>query len=58
MHKRKLGKSGLEASAFGLGCMVMSWGYGPAANKQEAVSLIRSAFERAEAVVASSLGLA
>jgi aryl-alcohol dehydrogenase-like predicted oxidoreductase len=46
MRKRKLGKSNLEVSALGLGCMVMSWGYGPAANKQEAISLIRSAFER------------
>ncbi len=46
MKKRKLGKSNLEVSALGLGCMVMSWGYGPAANKQEAISLIRSAFER------------
>jgi aryl-alcohol dehydrogenase-like predicted oxidoreductase len=46
MKKRKLGKSGLEVSAIGLGCMGMSWGYGPAADKQTAVSLIRTAFER------------
>ncbi len=46
MQKRKLGKSGLEVSALGLGCMVMSFGYGPAADKQEAISLIRSAVER------------
>ncbi len=45
MKKRKLGKSNLEVSALGLGCMGMSWGYGPSANKQEAISLIRSAFE-------------
>jgi aryl-alcohol dehydrogenase-like predicted oxidoreductase len=46
MQKRKLGKSGLEVSALGLGCMGMSFGYGPAADKQEMISLIRSAFER------------
>ncbi|MBI5592622.1 MAG: aldo/keto reductase [Deltaproteobacteria bacterium] len=46
MQKRKLGKSGLEVSALGLGCMVMSFGYGPAADKREAISLIRSAVER------------
>jgi aryl-alcohol dehydrogenase-like predicted oxidoreductase len=46
MRKRKLGKRDLEVSALGLGYMVMSWGYGPAANKQEAISVIRSAFER------------
>jgi aryl-alcohol dehydrogenase-like predicted oxidoreductase len=46
MQKRKLGKSGLEVSALGLGCMVMSFGYGPAADKQESISLIRSAVER------------
>jgi aryl-alcohol dehydrogenase-like predicted oxidoreductase len=45
MQKRKLGKSGLEVSALGLGCMGMSFGYGPAADKQEMISLIRSAFE-------------
>jgi aryl-alcohol dehydrogenase-like predicted oxidoreductase len=46
MKKRKLGNSNLEVSAIGLGCMVMSFGYGPAADKQEAISLIRSAVER------------
>src|SRR6266542_2094244 len=46
MQKRKLGKSGLEVSALGLGCMGMSFGYGPPADKQEMISLIRSAVER------------
>ena len=46
MQKRKLGKSNLEVSAIGLGCMRMSFGYGPAADKQEMISLIRSAVER------------
>src|SRR5438445_12460068 len=46
MKKRKLGKSNLEVSAIGLGCMGMSFGYGPAADKKEMVSLIRSAVER------------
>lgn len=46
MQKRKLGNSNLEASALGLGCMGLSFGYGPATNKQEAVSLIREAVER------------
>jgi aryl-alcohol dehydrogenase-like predicted oxidoreductase len=46
MRKRKLGKSGLEVSAIGLGCMGMSYGYGPPADKQEMISLIRSAVER------------
>ena len=46
MQKRKLGKSGLEVSAIGLGCMGMSFGYGPAQDKQEMISLIRSAVER------------
>src|SRR5215213_77567 len=46
MQKRKLGNSGLEVSALGLGCMSMSSGYGPAADKQEMISLIRSAVER------------
>ncbi|HJY07412.1 MAG TPA: aldo/keto reductase [Bryobacteraceae bacterium] len=45
MQKRKLGKSGLEVSAIGLGCMGMSFGYGPAQDKQEMISLIRSAVE-------------
>src|SRR5438876_6640124 len=46
MQKRKLGKSNLEVSAIGLGCMGMSFGYGPAADRQEMISLIRSAVER------------
>lgn len=46
MHKRILGKNGLEVSALGLGCMGLSYGYGPAADKTEAIKLIRTAFER------------
>jgi aryl-alcohol dehydrogenase-like predicted oxidoreductase len=46
MQKRKLGNSNLEVSALGLGCMGMSFGYGPARDKQEMISLIRSAVER------------
>jgi aryl-alcohol dehydrogenase-like predicted oxidoreductase len=46
MQKRKLGKSGLEVSALGLGCMGMSFSYGPAADKQEMISLLRTAVER------------
>src|SRR2546422_219949 len=46
MQKRKLGNSNLEVSALGLGCMGMSANYGPAADKQEMISLIRSAVER------------
>jgi aryl-alcohol dehydrogenase-like predicted oxidoreductase len=46
MQKRKLGNSGLEVSALGLGCMGMSFGYGPAGDKAEMISLIRSAVER------------
>ncbi len=46
MQKRKLGKSNLEVSAIGLGCMGMSFGYGPAGDKKEMISLIRSAVER------------
>ena len=42
MQKRKLGKSGLEVSAIGLGCMGLSFGYGPAADKQDGISLIRA----------------
>jgi aryl-alcohol dehydrogenase-like predicted oxidoreductase len=46
MQKRKLGKSGLEVSALGLGCMGMSFSYGPPADKQEMISLLRTAIER------------
>ena len=46
MQKRTLGKSGLEVSALGFGCMNMSFGYGPAADKQQAISVIRAAVER------------
>jgi aryl-alcohol dehydrogenase-like predicted oxidoreductase len=46
MKKRKLGKSNLEVSAIGLGCMGMSFAYGPPGDKQEMISLIRSAVER------------
>ncbi len=46
MQKRKLGNSGLEVSAIGLGCMGLSYGYGPATDRPQAIALIRSAFER------------
>lgn len=46
MQKRELGRSNLEVSAIGLGCMGMSFGYGPAGDRQEMISLIRSAVER------------
>ena len=46
MQKRKLGKSGLEVSAIGLGCMGLSFGLGPAVDKQQGISLIRAAVER------------
>jgi aryl-alcohol dehydrogenase-like predicted oxidoreductase len=45
MKKRKLGKSGLEVSAIGLGCMGMSFGYGPPKDKQEMISLVRAAVD-------------
>jgi aryl-alcohol dehydrogenase-like predicted oxidoreductase len=45
MKKRQLGNSGLEVSALGLGCMGLSFGYGPATEKQDAIKLIRRAFE-------------
>ena len=46
MEKRKLGKGNLEVSAIGLGCMGLSFGYGPAVDKKEGISLIRAAVER------------
>jgi aryl-alcohol dehydrogenase-like predicted oxidoreductase len=45
MQKRQLGNSGLEVSAIGLGCMGLSFGYGPATDKRDAINLIRAAFE-------------
>src|SRR4051795_723356 len=46
MQMRKLGRSNLEVSALGLGCMGLSFGYGPAVDKQEGVKLVRAAVER------------
>lgn len=46
MKKRLLGNSGLEVSALGLGCMGMSFGYGPAHDKKEMIALLRSAYEK------------
>jgi len=46
MQKRKLGKSGLEVSALGFGCMGLSFGYGPATEKEEAIRVIRTAVEQ------------
>lgn len=46
MKKRTLGKTGLEVSSLGLGCMGMSYGYGPAADKQDSIALIRAAVAR------------
>src|SRR5215467_9819202 len=46
MQKRKLGKSNLEVSAIGLGCMGLSFGYGPAVDQRAGVALIRGAVER------------
>ncbi len=46
MQRRELGRSGLEVSAVGLGCMGMSFAYGPAADRQEMISLLRAAVER------------
>lgn len=46
MQKRVLGRNGLEVSALGLGCMGLSFGYGPATDRAEAVSLLRAAHDR------------
>src|SRR5450631_3764868 len=46
MQKRKLGKSGLEVSAIGFGCMGLNFAYGPGLEKQDAIALIRAAFEK------------
>ena len=46
MQNRKLGSSGLEVSAIGLGCMGMSWSYGPPKDKKEMISLIHAAVDR------------
>ena len=46
MQKRTLGKNGLEVSSIGLGCMGMSWSYGPPKDKHDMVALIRAAVER------------
>src|SRR5271154_3965054 len=46
MKKRTLGKSGLEVSALGLGCMGLSYGYGPATERDQAIKLIRAAFDK------------
>ena len=46
MQKRKLGKNNLEVSALGLGCMGLSFGFGPAVDKKEGISLIRAAVDR------------
>ena len=46
MQKRRLGKSNLEVSALGLGCMGMSFGYGPAGDKKDMIALIGAAVER------------
>jgi pyridoxine 4-dehydrogenase len=46
MNKRELGRSGLHVSALGLGCMGLSYGFGPAATREDGIALIRAAFER------------
>lgn len=46
MQKRLLGQSGLEVSALGFGCMGLSYGYGPATDRKDAIALIRAAYER------------
>ena len=54
MQKRKLGKSNLEVSALGLGCMGMSSGYGPAGEKQAMIAVIHSAVESGVTYLATS----
>jgi hypothetical protein len=51
MQKRELGNSRLEVSAVGYGCMGLSHGYGPATERQQAISMIRAAFERGSYVL-------
>src|SRR5512133_1766596 len=46
MKMRKLGKSGLEVTTMGFGCMELSWAYGPPTDKAQAIKMIRNAFER------------
>src|SRR5665213_2727612 len=46
MKKRQLGKSGLEVSSLGLGCMGLSYGYGPATDKKDGIRLLHAAVER------------
>jgi len=46
MEKRRLGQTGLEVSAIGFGCMGLSYGYGPATDKQQGIKLIGAAFDR------------
>ena len=46
LHQRELGRSGLQVSALGLGCMGLSHGYGPPTDRSEAIALIRGAVER------------
>jgi len=55
MEKRTLEHSGLEVSALGLGCMGLSFGYGPAVDRQHGISLIRAAVERG-VVIATKFG--
>ena len=58
MKTRTLGNSGLEVSALGLGCMGMSFGYGPPANRQEMIALLRTAVDRGVTVVGRNFSCA